>query len=134
MSPVLRMCLDPDPVTPHSIGTRELHCRPIHRCLTYSSFEDDDDTPTNEIPFPDSTLPGQYLVDTIQQSPSKYTPEYICKPRRRGRRRRGLSKQSHWNTEHWNMEEISDRHLCIHEHSLPHGLCLYPCPYTDFLA
>ena len=30
------------------------------------------------------------------------------------------------------MEEISDRHLCIHEHSLPHGLCPYPCPYLDY--
>ena len=24
------------------------------------------------------------------------------------------------------MEEIPDRHLCIHEHSFPHRLCLYP--------
>ena len=30
--------------------------------------------------------------------------------------------------EHWGMEEIPDRHLCIHEHSLPHGLC----PYLDY--
>ena len=34
--------------------------------------------------------------------------------------------------EHWNMEEIPDRHLCIHEHSLPHGLCPYLCPYSDY--
>ena len=34
--------------------------------------------------------------------------------------------------EHWDMEVISDRHLCIHEHSLPHGLCQYPCPYSDY--
>ena len=34
--------------------------------------------------------------------------------------------------EHWNMEEIPDRHLCIHEHSLPHGLCPYPCPYANY--
>ena len=34
--------------------------------------------------------------------------------------------------EHWNMEEIPDRHLCIHEHSLPQGLCPYPCPYLDY--
>ena len=30
--------------------------------------------------------------------------------------------------EHWGMEEIPDRHLCIHDHSLPHGLC----PYSDY--
>ena len=36
------------------------------------------------------------------------------------------------NDEHWDMEEIHDRHLCIHEHSLPHGLCPYQCPYSDY--
>ena len=30
------------------------------------------------------------------------------------------------------MEEIPDRHLCIHKHSLPHGLCPYPSPYSDY--
>ena len=36
--------------------------------------------------------------------------------------------------EHWDIEEIPDRPLCIHEHSLPHGLCPYPCPYSDYQA
>ena len=34
--------------------------------------------------------------------------------------------------EHWDMEEIPERTLCIHEHSLPHGLCPYPCPYGNY--
>ena len=34
--------------------------------------------------------------------------------------------------EHWNTEEIPDKHPCIHEHSLPHGLCPYPCPYANY--
>ena len=34
--------------------------------------------------------------------------------------------------EHWDMEEIPNRPLCIHEHPLPHGLCPYPCPYSDY--
>ena len=38
----------------------------------------------------------------------------------------------HLEDEHWNTEEIPDRHLCIHEHSLPHGLCPYPCPYVNY--
>ena len=38
------------------------------------------------------------------------------------------------NGEHWDMEEIPDRPLCIDEHSLPHGLCPYPCPYSDYQA
>ena len=32
----------------------------------------------------------------------------------------------------WNLEKIPDRPLCIHELSLPHGLCPYPCPYANY--
>ena len=35
--------------------------------------------------------------------------------------------------EHWTTEEVPDRTLCIHEHALPHKLCLYPCPYVNYL-
>ena len=38
------------------------------------------------------------------------------------------------NDEHWDIEEIPDRPLCIHKHSLPHRLCPYPCPYLDYQA
>ena len=34
--------------------------------------------------------------------------------------------------EHWTSEETPERTLCIHEHGLPHGLCLYPCPYVNY--
>ena len=34
--------------------------------------------------------------------------------------------------DHWTTEEIPDRLLCIHEHSVPHELCPYPCPYMDY--
>ena len=36
--------------------------------------------------------------------------------------------------DHQTMEEIPDRPLCIHEHSLPHELCRYPCPYLDYAS
>ena len=34
--------------------------------------------------------------------------------------------------DHWTTEEIPDRHLCLHEHSVLHELCPYPCPYMDY--
>ena len=34
--------------------------------------------------------------------------------------------------EHWISEEIPERTLCIHEHVLPHRLCLYPYTYVNF--
>ena len=36
--------------------------------------------------------------------------------------------------DHWTTEEIPDRHLCIHEHSVPHELCPYPCLYLDYIS
>ena len=51
----------------------ESHCRPVHRCLTFSSSEEDDDTPADEIPSPDSTPPVQYYLDAFQQPSSIYT-------------------------------------------------------------
>ena len=35
---------------------------------------------------------------------------------------------------HWTTEEIPDRHLCIHEHSVLHELCPYSCPYMDYTS
>ena len=34
---------------------------------------------------------------------------------------------------HWTTDEIPDRYWSIHEHSLPHSLCPYPCPYMDYM-
>ena len=34
--------------------------------------------------------------------------------------------------EQWTSEETPERTLCTHEHGLPHGLCTYPCPYTNY--
>ena len=66
ISSVENVSFDPNPVTPHNTGTKESHCRPECRCLTFSSSEEDDDaTPTDEVPSPNSTLPVQYHVDAF---------------------------------------------------------------------
>ena len=36
--------------------------------------------------------------------------------------------------EHWTAELAPDRLLCIHSHLLPHELCIFPCPYMDYLT
>ena len=128
ISSVKNASFDPDPVTPCSTGTREPHHRPVHRCLTFSSSEEDDDTPTDEIPSPDSIPQVQYYIDASQQPSSKYTLNVYVHLE---------EEEEDFQTvplddEYWDMEEIPDRHLCIHEHSLPHGLCPYPCPYSDY--
>ena len=131
VSSVENVSFDPDPVTSHSTGTRESHCRHVCRRLTFSSSEeDDDDTSADEIPSPDSIPPVQYHLDAFQQTSSKYTLNMYIAPEEE-------EQEENFPTvplddEHCNMEEIPDRHLCIYEHSLPHGLCPYHCPYLDY--
>ena len=129
------MSFDADAVTPCSTGTKESHCRIVCRHLTFSSSEeDDDDIPTDEIPPPNCTLPVQYHPDAFQQPPSKCTLNaYVTLEEEEEVEEEDFQTVS-LDDEHWDMEEIPDRHLCIHEHSLPHGLCPYPCPYLDCLA
>ena len=126
ISSVEHASFDPDPITPCSTGTRESHHRPVCRHITFSSSEDDKDTTTDKIPSPTSATPVQYHMDTHQQPSSMHATleaEEI--------------EEEDFQTvllddEHWDMEEIPDIPLCIHEHSLPHGLCPYPCPYLDY--
>ena len=36
--------------------------------------------------------------------------------------------------EQWTAELAPDRLLCIHSHLLPHELCIFPCPYMNYLT
>ena len=128
ISSVENASFDPDPVTPCSTGTRQSHHRPVWQHLTFSSSEDED-TPTDETPLPASTAPLQNHVDTLQYPTSKCTLNaYVNLEEEEEEDFQTVSLDD----EHWNTEEIPDRHLCIHEHSLPHGLCPYPCLYSDY--
>ena len=93
---VENVSFDPYPVTPCSSGSRESHHRLVHRCLTFSSSEEDDDV----IPADVTPSPWQY---TTKAAPCRHLPtttfqvhpECICYPRnRRRRKRKRTSKQS----------------------------------------
>ena len=132
ISSVENTSFDPDPVTPCNTGTSQSCCGPVHRCLTFS-FSKDEDTPTDEIPSPASTASLQNHVDTLQHTSSKSTLNRYVNLDEEEEEEEDFPTVS-LDDEHWNMEEIPDRHLCIHEHSLPHGLCPYPCPYSDYIT
>ena len=116
----------------HTAPVAESHHRLVHRCLTFSSSEEDD-------PSPDNTPPKQHHVDASSDrcsdgAPSKCTMNVYVTLEAEEKVEEGDFQTVPLNDEHWDMEEITDRHLCIHEHSLPHGLCPYPCPYSDYQA
>ena len=120
-------------VMPHSTGTKESHCRLVCRCLSFSpSEEDDDDTPTDEIPSQNSTLTSTVSHRYLPVTTLQVHPACICYPRIRRREVEEDFQTVPLDDEHWDMEEIPDRPLCIHKHSLLHGLCPYPCPYLNY--
>ena len=124
---------DPNPVMPCSRGIRELLCRLVCRCLTFSSSEDDDDdTPMDETPSPYSTLPVQHHTDSFQQLHSKCTLHMYVTLEAEEEDMEEDFQTVPFDDEHWDMEEIPDRTLCIHEHALPHGLYPYLCAYVNY--
>ena len=108
-------------------------CRLVYRCLTFSSSEkDDDDPPTDEIPSPNSTPPVQHHTGAFQQLLSKCTLNVYVTLEVEEEEVEEDFQTVPLNDEHWDMEEIPDRPLCGHEHSLPHRLCPHLCPYLNY--
>ena len=130
MFAVLRMCLLTQIQLLHAALVPEHHNhRPVCRHLTYSSSQDDDDTPPGKIPSPNNTV--QYQINTPHQPSPKYTLNVYVTLEAEEEEEEDFQTVP-LNDEHWDMEEIPDRHLCFHKHSLPQGLCPYPCPYSDY--
>ena len=98
----------------------------------FSSYEEDDDTPMNKTPSPNSTLP--WSITQIPSSNHLPSEPWICLlPLEAEEEDIEEDFQTvPLNDEHWGMEEISDRPLCICKHPLPLGLCPYPCPYANY--
>ena len=105
VSSIEHALFDPEPVTPQN--TPQTPPRPVCRCLSFSST--DDNTPHTPKATPAST--PEYSEDKEEGEDFQMAP---------------------LNDDHWTSKEIPERMLCIHEHGLPHGLCPYPCPYTNY--
>ena len=128
ISSIENACFNPVPVSPCS--TRQSHLRPVCRRLMYIP-SDDDDTSEDEVTSPCSMLQSQYPTPDTRSSTSKHTLAAYEHLEEEAAEEEDFQTVS-LDNEHWNTEEIPDRPLCIHEHSLPHGLCPYPCPYADY--
>ena len=90
--------------------------------MTYSS-SDDDETAEDDVPSPCNAPQIQYHeCDPHSLSPKCTLHASIHLEEEDGEED---FQTISLDDEHWNTEEIPDRPLCIHEHLLPHGLCLY---------
>ena len=95
------------------------------------SPSDDDDTSEDEVSSPCSTPQVQYPTPDTSSSTSKCTLAAYEHLEDEADIEEDLQTIP-LDNEHWITEEIPARVLCIHEHSLPHRLCPYPCPYADY--
>ena len=84
---------------------------------------DDNDSPVDELPYPDWIPPVQYHQDVLQQTPSPLNISITLDEEEEEIMEENFQTVP-LEDEHWNLEEIPDRLLCIHEHPLLHGL--YP--------
>ena len=110
MSSIKNVPFNPDLVTP--CNTDQSNLRAVHRWLTYSS-SDDIDTSEDEAPTASRATPdAQVHLEEDEEEDFQMVP---------------------LDDEHWTTEEVPDRTLCMHEHALPHGLCLYLSPYENYL-
>ena len=135
VSSIENASFNPDPVTP--CNTRQPCLRPVCRRLMYSPSDDDDDddddddTLEDEVSSPCNMSQVQYPTPDTSSSTSKCTLatyEHL---------KDEADEEEDFQTiplddEHWTTEEIPDRPLYIHEHTLPHRQCPYPCPYVDY--
>ena len=92
-------------------STVQSHLKPVCRQLTYSS-SNDSDTSEDTQTAPRATPDAQVYLEEDEEEDFQMVP---------------------LDNEHWTAEEVPDRTLCIHEHALPHGLCPYLCPYSNYL-
>ena len=127
MSSVENASFDPDPVAPCNTG--QSHLRPVCRQLTYSS-SNDVDTSEDEALFP-STNP-QITPHRPNPQPSTSITTLDAQVHLEEGEQEDFQTVP-LDNKHWTTEEVPNRTLCIHEHTLPHGLCLYPCPYVNYL-
>ena len=92
----------------HHSSTTQSHLRLVCRWLTYSSSNNSDTSEEETLTALRATPDAQVYLEEDEEEDFQMVP---------------------LDDKHWTTEEVPDRTLCIHEHALPHGLCLYPCPY-----
>ena len=122
ISSIKNASFDPVPVTPHS--TRDPRLRPVCRRLIFNPYDDDDIT-EEEVSSPYIMPQAQHHAPDLHELSSKHNLDaHINLEEEEEEDFQTVSLDD----EHWTTKEILDRPLCVHKHSLPHRLCLYPCP------
>ena len=110
-----------DPSTPCTTATSQSNYKPVHPRLSFNSSDAECASAVHN-PYHISTAIPKKSMSFTQQSLTK--PIYYD----------NLEEEEDFQTvelndNHWNTEPVPDRCLCIHEHSLSHLLCAYPCLY-----
>ena len=104
----------------------------ICRRLEYSSSDntsDDETTPTH--PWTDISKKKMTLKETF--SKKRMTSQKTSYKQKKDDLEEDFQAVP-LDCEHWTAGLAPDRLLCTHSHQLPHELCIFPCPYTNYLT
>ena len=121
-----------DPTTQCSTSTSHVHLKPVQCQLSFSTSDDEESLAVDIAPTY-STTPPQNSLGFAQQTHYK-SIHTVWDDLGEDEKAEENFQIVSLDNDHWIAEEIPDRHLCIHESSLPHPLCPYPCLYMDYTS
>ena len=107
---------------------RKTPCIHIVSSMEHASF---DPAPTTPCSTP-QTLPRPVCRCLSFSSADSYTLDSTPECSENSEDEEEDFKMVPLDDEHWTSKETPERPLCIYEHGLPHGLCPYPCPCTNY--
>ena len=112
-----------------TMATSQSYGKPVCHQLSFSS-SDDEERSAVHILSNYSTLPPHNPMGFVQQPLSKSIYTVYDDSEEEEEDFQTVTLDDH----HRITDLIPDRHLCIHEHSQPHSLCCYCCPYMDYTS
>ena len=119
-----------DPSTPCSTAISQSHHKPVCCQLSFSS-SGNEECSAIDIPSTYSTVPQNPMGFVLQLPPMSILT--MCGDLKEDEEEEDFQTVT-LDDYHWTTEIIPDRHLCMHEHSLTHSLCPYPCPYMAYTS
>ena len=104
---------------PSTLCTSQAYCKPVHHWLLFGSLDDEDISAVHNSSDTSSSLPlnSMSFIKPTYTRCDDFTEEDF--------------QTVALDDDHWITDPVPDRHLCIHQHSQPHSLGSYPCPYAD---
>ena len=125
-----------DPSAPHTTATNRSNCNPVSCHLSFSSSDDKDDSTSLPLTSMGIAKSPTMFISTTCADSEEEEEEQEQEQEQEEQEQEEQEQEDNFQTValddyQWITDPVPDRYLCLHEHSQPHSLCCYPCPYMD---